>query len=195
MFSAVLARSMVQPIRILDAGARRIGEGDLDQQIVVTIGDEPEGLADQFNRMTAQLRESYAGLEKKVELRTAEVTESLAYQTAISDVLPVISESRVDVAPVFEAILDSASRLFNSPVSAVFRYDGQQVHMPATRNWPTGALEAAKELYPAALNPAMLSGRMILSGEVVVQVDTQVDPAYHPRMATTGNWRRRVGAP
>ena len=56
-----LARGMVRPIRTLDEGARRIGAGDLDQQIVVRTGDELEGLADQFNRMTAQLRESYAG--------------------------------------------------------------------------------------------------------------------------------------
>src|SRR5438874_8855217 len=47
-----LARGMVRPIRTLDEGARRIGEGNLDQQIVVRTGDELEGLADQFNRMT-----------------------------------------------------------------------------------------------------------------------------------------------
>ena len=38
-----LARGMVRPIRTLDEGARRIGAGDLDQQIVVRTGDELEG--------------------------------------------------------------------------------------------------------------------------------------------------------
>ena len=66
-----LARGMVRPIRTLDEGARRIGAGDLDQKIEIHTGDELEGLADQFNRMTAQLRESYAGLERKVDERTA----------------------------------------------------------------------------------------------------------------------------
>ena len=65
-----LARSMVRPISVLDEGARRIGAGDLDQRIDVRTGDELEGLADQFNRMTGKLRESYAGLERKVEERT-----------------------------------------------------------------------------------------------------------------------------
>ena len=50
--AGALARSMVRPIRTLDEGARRIGAGDLDQQIVVKTGDELEGLADQFNRMS-----------------------------------------------------------------------------------------------------------------------------------------------
>ena len=35
------------------------------------------GLAEQFNHMGEQLRESYAGLERKVEQRTAELTEAL----------------------------------------------------------------------------------------------------------------------
>ncbi len=62
-----LARGMVRPIRTLDEGAQRIGAGDLDQRIDIRTGDELEALADQFNRMTGQLRESYAGLERKVE--------------------------------------------------------------------------------------------------------------------------------
>ena len=70
-----LARGMVRPIRTLEEGAQRIGAGDLDQKIDVRTGDELEGLADQFNRMTAQLRESYAGLERKVEERTQRAQE------------------------------------------------------------------------------------------------------------------------
>ncbi|MBL0149946.1 MAG: HAMP domain-containing protein [Ideonella sp.] len=109
-----LARSMVRPIRTLDEGARRIGQGDLDQQIVVRTGDELEGLAEQFNRMTAQLRESYAGLERKVEERTAELTVALSRQTATAEVLQVISRSVADAQPVFDKILASCQRLFNS---------------------------------------------------------------------------------
>ena len=64
----------------------------------------------------------------KVEERTAELTEALEYQTAISEVLRVISESPTDVAPVFEVILDSATRLFQPHAAAIFRYDGRLVH-------------------------------------------------------------------
>ena len=109
-----LARSMVRPIRTLDEGARRIGQGDLDQQIVVRTGDELEGLADQFNRMTAQLRESYAGLERKVDERTAELTVALSRQTATAEILQVISHSMADAQPVFDKIIASCQRQFNS---------------------------------------------------------------------------------
>src|SRR6516165_1976801 len=68
--SLFLARRMVVPIQALRAGAARIGSGDLTSRIAIKTGDELEALADQFNRMAAQLQDSYAGLERKVEERT-----------------------------------------------------------------------------------------------------------------------------
>ena len=65
-----LARRMIIPIRALQDGAARIGGGDLDQRISIETGDELEALGDQFNRMAAQLQDSYASLERKVEERT-----------------------------------------------------------------------------------------------------------------------------
>ena len=76
--SLVLARRMVTPIETLQAGAARIGGGDLDHPIEIRTGDELQALAEEFNRMTAQLRESYAGLEKKVEERTSDLNVALA---------------------------------------------------------------------------------------------------------------------
>jgi signal transduction histidine kinase/ActR/RegA family two-component response regulator len=71
--SLVLARRMVTPIKKLQEGATRIGAGALDQHIEVATHDELESLADEFNHMTARLRESYAGLEQKVDERTHEL--------------------------------------------------------------------------------------------------------------------------
>jgi len=65
-----LARRMTIPIRVLHDGAARIGRGDLDQRISIKTGDELEALGEQFNRMAAQLQDSYASLERKVEERT-----------------------------------------------------------------------------------------------------------------------------
>jgi len=72
-----LARRMVVPIKALQAGAARLGSGDLSQRISVKTGDELETLADQFNDMAGRLEESYTDLERKVELRTRELAKSL----------------------------------------------------------------------------------------------------------------------
>ena len=67
---------MTVPIRALTQGAARIGSGDLEQRLAIRTGDELEALGEQFNRMAAQLRESYATLERKVIERTAELAQA-----------------------------------------------------------------------------------------------------------------------
>jgi two-component system, NtrC family, sensor kinase len=68
-----IVRRMVAPIQVLRAGAARIGAGALEHRIEVRSGDELQALAEEFNRMTERLQESYAGLERKVEERTHEL--------------------------------------------------------------------------------------------------------------------------
>ncbi|MBM2811502.1 MAG: hypothetical protein HW416_2261 [Chloroflexi bacterium] len=77
LVSIVLARSLVTPIRSLQQGARQIGVGNLNQKIDIRTGDELEDLADEFNRMTERLNESYTGLERTVEERTRELATAL----------------------------------------------------------------------------------------------------------------------
>jgi len=193
--SFVLARALVRPIQALQEGAARIGAGELDQRIEVESGDELEGLAERFNQMGSALQASYAGLERKVDERTRELSEALAYQTAISEVLRVISQSPTDVRPVFEAIMESAQRLFGTSIAAVFRYDGQQVHLIGTRGWSDAAVADAQRLYPGPPNPSMMSGRVVLSGQAQTIVDTQADSGYDQATAKAGQWRRMIGAP
>src|SRR5215470_8561485 len=108
--SLVLARRVVRPVTELQSGAARIAAGDLVHRIDIDTGDELEGLAEQFNQMTAALQESYAGLERKVEERTRELTEALEQQTATSEILRVISSSPTDVSPVLNVVVENAAR-------------------------------------------------------------------------------------
>ncbi len=53
-----LAQRITEPLELLTQGIARIGEGQLDQRIEATGDDELTRLADAFNRMATELRES-----------------------------------------------------------------------------------------------------------------------------------------
>ena len=131
-----LARRMVGPIQALRAGAERIGGGDFAQRISIPTGDELEGLANQFNDMGARLQESYADLENKVEQRTSELTESLEQQTATSEVLQVISSSQGELKPVFQTMLESATRVCGANFGTMNLWDGEKYNIVADHNIP-----------------------------------------------------------
>ena len=163
-----LAGSMVRPIRTLQEGAQRIGEGDLDTQIDVRTGDELQGLAEQFNRMTAQLRESYAGLERKVDERTTELQQTLDQQTATSEILKVISSSTTDTQPVFDAIVQSGLKLFPTARVGVALPDGDQVRMAAMAH-SGGEQQSAiwKSRFPIPLTREYMHAAAILDCKVI----------------------------
>jgi signal transduction histidine kinase len=80
-----LARRMVVPIRQLQAGAQRLGEGDLDQRIPVASQDEIGALAERFNIMAARIQDAQETLEAKVVDRTRELARSLDELRATQD--------------------------------------------------------------------------------------------------------------
>ena len=60
------ARQIVRPIGVLHEGAQRIGAGNLDHQLTLKTGDELEHLADAFNRMAANLKQSFGQLQQRM---------------------------------------------------------------------------------------------------------------------------------
>ncbi|MBI4629288.1 MAG: GAF domain-containing protein, partial [Candidatus Rokubacteria bacterium] len=177
--SLFLARRMVTPIQALQAGAARIGAGDLAHRLEIRTGDELEALAEQFNSMTAQLRESYATLEQKVEDRTRELTESLEQQTATSEILRVISSSPTDVQPVFDAIVQSAARLCEAEFAALFLFDGETLGAAAHH---TRSVEFAEHLVRGRIRPSRETTTRLaaLERRVVHVHDLTGDPAFSP---------------
>ncbi|HEU4647117.1 MAG TPA: GAF domain-containing protein [Burkholderiales bacterium] len=124
-----------------------------------------------------------------------ETKEALEQQTAIAEILRVISSSPSDVQPVFEAILKSAVTLCGAEMAGMFPFDGKNVHIAATYNWSKEMLEYFSKVYPSPPSPSLLSGRTIISRSVVKIADATADPDYDPRSAALGSGRRMLGVP
>jgi two-component system, NtrC family, sensor kinase len=65
-----------KPIRDLQAGVRRVTEGDFTQPIDLQSGDELQDLAVAFNEMTARLHDVYRDLELQVDERSRQLVRS-----------------------------------------------------------------------------------------------------------------------
>jgi two-component system NtrC family sensor kinase len=66
---AVTRWGIARPIRRLISGARAVGTGDLDQRIEITRQDEIGQLAEEFNRMAANLQAAHTELLRQAQER------------------------------------------------------------------------------------------------------------------------------
>jgi two-component system, NtrC family, sensor kinase len=65
-----------------------------------------------------------------------ELNEAREQQTATSDVLRVISASSGELEPVFQAMLENATRLCEAKFGLLLRFDGSAFHLAASVGTP-----------------------------------------------------------
>ena len=98
--SLLLARRMVGPIQALGLGAARIGGGELGYRIELRTGDELEGLADRFNRMSESLLESRDRAERLGRLKRF-LSPQLAELVETSGSHELLESHRREITVVF----------------------------------------------------------------------------------------------
>ncbi|HEY5790459.1 MAG TPA: histidine kinase, partial [Gammaproteobacteria bacterium] len=67
----------------------------------------------------------------ELEKTRAELAEALEQQKATNEILRVISSSTADIRPVSAMIAQRAMKLCKGQFSAVFRFDGELIHLVA----------------------------------------------------------------
>src|SRR6516165_10577880 len=130
----------------------------------------------------------------EVQARTREVQESLEYQTAISDVLNVISRSPNKLQPVLDTLVQTAARLCEADFSVFFRLHEGKCHIGAS-NAEDDFIKFARE-NPFVPTLSSCSGRALLERRTVHVVDASTDPEYAmPGYQLVANNRTMLGVP
>ena len=171
--------SVIGPVEQMDARFQEIASGDFSQRIQVPNRDELGTLAANLNRMSEELGRLY----QQLETRNRELSELLEQQTATGEILRVISSSPTDLQPVFDAILENATRLCDAHVATLGLYDGEQYRHVAARG---ATAEYQKWLFrgPYVPDPSTGLGRMVRDQEPIHIADLTQEPAYINRVAS-----------
>jgi len=106
-----------------------------------------------------------------------ELRESLAQQTATSEVLRVISSSPGDLEPVFATMLENAARICDTESGAIYQWDGRALQPVAFTDAPTAFGEFLRRT-PIHPSPSTNMGRMVATKIVIHVADLAAEPAY-----------------
>src|SRR5262249_22810030 len=119
-----------------------------------------------------------------------ELRESLQQQTATADVLRVISTSPGELRPVFDAMLENATRLCEAQFGGLFLCEGDVFRLVAVQIRPARVAELMQRESVIDLrhhHPQLPLARVARTKAVVHIPDLTVDEAYRdrdPRMIT-----------
>ena len=199
----VAAVRIVKPVRRLQESAVLIGRGELKEPIVIRTGDELEQLAEEMNRMNAQLEQTFTGLSETVEekMRTVRSLEAVNQQILDSVPTPIVlltKDDRVEYAneaavtafrltggeavgrPLFDVLaVDDAAR---SRLQAVVRSDSTA---------SGGGADSATVKPRDPLAPSLHGGQPVERCDLVIAGATfRFQPFW---MVAEGTGRRRIG--
>jgi class 3 adenylate cyclase/putative methionine-R-sulfoxide reductase with GAF domain len=121
-----------------------------------------------------------ARLLSELRQRTTDLSESLEQQTATADVLSVISSSPGELTPVFQTILENATRICEAKFGTLYLREGEGFRTVAAHNAPPAYIEArTRELIRPAPDTAL--GGAAATKRVVHIADIKTIPSYVER--------------
>jgi two-component system NtrC family sensor kinase len=149
--------------------------------------------------MTASLGDKTADPQQIIAELRRNLDEVTAQQGATAEILKVIASSRSDVQPVFEAIVDSAARLFEPCGATITTLKDGQLHWNATAaTLPGFDTKRAKAIYPIPFDPERApSARAILERRIIEIPDIAAPdtPEFTRKAAAAGGFQSIIFVP
>ena len=119
-------------------------------------------------------------LLNELRQRTDDLSESLKQQTATAELLQVISSSPGNLEPVFQAMLENATRICGAKFGTLYLYNGDAFHATAFHNAPPAFIEDRKRA-PLRPPPDSSLGRAARTKQVAHVLDSTKRKSYVQR--------------
>jgi two-component system NtrC family sensor kinase len=128
---------------------------------------------------------SLSDLQEQVAFLARQLGEAREQQTATSEVLKVIRASPGELKPVFDTILENATRLCEAAWGILWIYEAEHFHAAALRGAPQAFTAFVRNPVPVADSAAL--GKIARGRELIHFKDLAATPEYH-----AGNRFRRA---
>jgi GAF domain-containing protein len=115
-------------------------------------------------------------LLNELRQRTDDLSEALEQQTATSEVLKVISASPGELEPVFQTVLENATRICEAKFGMLHRFDGEAFHLAAEVGSPPALGEFLRQRGSFRPTAGIPLDRMLQTKEVVRVADDATEP-------------------
>jgi GAF domain-containing protein len=136
-----------------------------------------------------------ARLFDAVQARTRELTESLEYRTATSEVLNVISRSPSELQPVLDSIVATAAGLCQADFAMIHRFEHGKFRLVAANKVEADYVKWLAQ-NPANADRGSISGRAVIERATIHIPDVLADPEYtRLESQKRGHHRSLLGVP
>ena len=152
---------------------------------------DPQQIVANLRRELDECRAERDRAQQKLDEKTSELDEALAQQTATAEVLQVINSSPGDLAPVFEVMLDKATRVCEAVHGQLATFDGEFFRFVAVHG---GARMVEEQQARGLLPPSFgVTWPRLLRGDSVVHVTDVMDTDLYRTGHQGARWFVDIG--